>query len=76
MLLSYAKATGKYQPELTYGVYQICSEIDTSHKDETTGVVVPDYPEVHSAYMTLKSLVKSYYNAEIVPVLFEYEFLK
>ena len=75
-LLSYAKATDKYDPALTYGVYQIFAEIDTFHEDETTGAKVPDYPEVHSAYATLKSLVKAYYNAEIVPVLFDYEFLK
>ena len=31
--------------------------------------------EVYSALQTLKTLVKEYYNKEIVPALFEYEFL-
>ncbi len=32
--------------------------------------------EVHTALQALKTLVKDYYNSEIVPTLFEYEFLK
>ena len=74
-LLEAAKRTGEYDPSLTYGVYQIFAEIDTSYKDEN-GETVWNNIEVHSALQTLKSLVKDYYNTEIVPTLFEYEFLK
>lgn len=61
---------------MTYGVYQIAVEIDTSYKDETTGNTVYNNVELHTALVGLKNLVKDYYNQEIVPILFEYEFLK
>lgn len=75
VLLEAAKGTSEYNPALTYGVYQIRVEIDTSYKDED-GKTVWNNVEVHSAYQTLKSLVRDYYNGEIVPTLFNYEFLK
>lgn len=56
-------------------VYQIFAEIDTSYKDDDNNTVWNNI-EVHSALQTLKSLVKDYYNTQIVPTLFEYEFLK
>lgn len=75
-VLHYAKETENYNPALTYGVYQIFAEMDTSHTDETTGDTVWDNVELHTALRGLRELVKAYYNSEIVPVLFEYEFLK
>lgn len=75
-LLKCAKATTEYNPGLTYGVYQIYAEIDTSYKDATTGETIYNNVEVHTALQALKTLVKDYYNSEIVPTLFEYEFLK
>lgn len=74
-LIAEAKKTAEYDPSLTYGVYQIFSEIDTSYKDDN-GKTVWLNLEVHSALQTLKTIVKEYYNTEIVPTLFEYEFLK
>ncbi|EJU3354571.1 hypothetical protein N4188_005051 [Salmonella enterica] len=65
-----------YNPALTYGIYQIFTELDTSYRDETTGRTVYDNVELHSALTLLKTLIKTYYNAEIVPVLSEYEFIK
>ncbi len=75
-VLGWAKETENYNPDLTYGVYQIFAELDTSHVDETTGDTVWDNVELHTSLAGLKTLVKDYYNSEIVPVLFEYEFLK
>lgn len=82
-VLEYAKQAtanehnnGGYNPAVTYGVYQIFAELDTSYKDKATNKTVYDSVELHTALNGLKSLVKAYYNAEIVPVLFEYEFLK
>ena len=60
---------------LTYGVYQIFAEIDTSYKDEDDNTVWNNVA-VHAALSTLKTLIKEYYNKEIVPTLFKYEFLK
>lgn len=75
-VLKHAKACSDYNTALTYGVYQIFAELDTSHKDEVTGATIWDNLELHSALQSLKPLVKDYYNTEIVPTLFEYEFLK
>ena len=75
-VLQYAKKANNYDPTMTYGVYQIFAELDTSHKDETTGATIWDNVELHTALEGLKTLVKEYYNSEIVPVLFKYEFLK
>ena len=75
-VLQWAKKAENYNPALTYGVYQIFAELDTSHIDEITGDTVWDNIELHSALAGLKTLVKEYYNTEIVPTLFEYEFLK
>lgn len=76
-VLQYAKQTkpnvrnhGGYNPALTYGVYQIYSELDTSYKDETTDTTIWDNVELHSALTALKGLIGAYYNAEIVPTLF------
>lgn len=74
-LMDAVRQTDEYDPALTYGVYQIFAEIDTSYKDDE-GNTVWNNVEVHSALQTLKTLVKEYYNTEIVPTLFEYEFLK
>ena len=74
-LIAEAKKTEEYDPSLTYGVFQIFSEIDTSHKDDEGNTVWHNL-EVHSALQTLKTLVKEYYNTAIVPILFQYEFLK
>lgn len=75
-VLQWAKRAENYNPALTYGVYQIFAELDTSHTDKTTGDTIWDNIELHSALAGLKTLVKDYYNSEIVPTLFKYEFLK
>ncbi len=67
---------GGYNSALTYGVYQIFAELDTSYRDEATDRTVYDNLELHTALNGLKDLVEVYYNAEIVPILFEYEFVK
>ncbi|MGN1040008.1 MAG: hypothetical protein ACI4QL_01105, partial [Candidatus Fimimonas sp.] len=72
----WAKKTKNYDPSLTYGVYQIFTELNTFTLDDKTGENKPDYPELNGALKSLKQKVKEYYNSEIVPILFEYEFLK
>ncbi|MCR5259416.1 MAG: hypothetical protein K6E40_14820 [Desulfovibrio sp.] len=75
VLLAAAKKTSQFRPELTYTVYQIFAEIDLKRKD-SEGRTVYENPEVHAALQTLKELLKGYYLGQIVPKLFEYEFLK
>lgn len=74
-ILLQAKETKKYNPEFTYGLYQIDDELNTTHKDDK-GKNIPDYPELNGNIKTLKTLLKDYYLKEIAPVLFEYEMLK
>lgn len=75
-VFKWAQKTDNYNEKLTYGVYQIFAELNTFSQDEETGENKPDYPELNGALKTLKQKVKEYYNSEIVPVLFEYQFLK
>lgn len=75
-LLQHVKDTKEYDSGCTYGVYQIFIDIDTFYRDSVTNEKVWNNPAVHGDLRTLKEFVKSYYNSEIVPTLFEYEFLK
>ncbi|MEG1926390.1 MAG: hypothetical protein RR415_11670 [Ruthenibacterium sp.] len=81
-ILNYAKQVrpnergNGYNSVFTYGVYQVYAELDTAYKDDVTGKTVYDNIELHTALNGLKELVKAYYTTEIVPVLFQYEFLK
>lgn len=75
-ILSQAKKTSNYNPKYNYGLYQIKVELNTIHVDAETGDTIPDYPELNGNIDTLANLVKEYYIKEIVPTLFEYEFLK
>lgn len=75
-ILSQAKETANYNPAYNYGLYQIKAELNTVHIDPDTGAKVPDYPELNGNIETLATCLKDYYLKEIVPTLFEYEFLK
>lgn len=74
-ILLQSKETKNYNPEFTYGLYQIDDELNTSHKDDK-GKNIADYPELNGNIKALKALLKDYYLKEIAPVLFEYEMLK
>lgn len=75
-IIEEAKQTSNYQPQYNYGLYQIKTELNTDHIDPDTGESVPDYPKLNGNIEALAEHVKDYYNKEIVPILFEYEFLK
>ncbi len=75
-IIEEAKQTANYNPQYNYGLYQIKDELNTAHLDTDTGDTAPDYPKLNGNIETLAELVKDYYNKEIVPTLFEYEFLK
>jgi len=74
-ILSSAKKTKNYNPELTYGVFQIFAELNTWQKNEFDKRVY-DYPELNGHLNTMKTLIKDYYNTELIETLFKYEFLK
>lgn len=75
LVLEAAKQTNNYDSNCTYGVYQIFDELNTYEKNEFDKRVY-DYPKLNGHLNSLKTLVKLYYNEEIVPTLFKYEFLK
>ncbi|MFV8261494.1 hypothetical protein ACNNMU_08805 [Aerococcus viridans] len=68
LILSYAKKTNNYNPEFTYGLYQIDSELNTSYKDSFDNTVF-DYPELNGEIKSLKANIKKYYLIEIVPTV-------
>lgn len=74
-LLDDVKKTDEYDEKSTYGIYQIFDEIDLSFKDDKDNTIYKNV-EVHTDLQAMKTLCKEYYNNEIVPTLFEYEFLK
>lgn len=77
-ILSEAKNTQKYNWRLTYGVYQITKELNTSHEVGTgkSKEIAYDYPILNGYLTTLRESLSSYYNSHIVKKLFEYELLK
>ena len=75
-ILHDAKQTEEYDSSKNYGLYQIRFELNIELKDDETGEKIIKYPSLNGNIKTLSSMVKDYYNQEIVPTLFQYEFLK
>lgn len=71
-----AKQTKEYNDSINYGIYQIRFELNTKSFDAETGKEVFNYPSLNGNIKTLASMVKDYYNQEIVHTLFAYSFLK
>jgi hypothetical protein len=79
IILEEAKKSDKYDSSLTYGIYQITQELNTFTETVlANGKTQKEYdnPTLNGALKSMRTLVKDYYNMEIVPTLFEYEFLK
>lgn len=77
-IINEAKKTANYNPNLTYGVYQITKELNTSH-EEVTGTskkTVYDYPNLNSYLVSLRDNLKAYYKSHITDKMFKYELLK
>lgn len=77
-ILSEAKKTANYDGRLTYGVYQITKELNTSHKIGTgkSQQTVYDYPTLNGYLETLRTNLKTYYKSHITDKMFKYELLK
>ena len=77
-ILSEAKKTAKYDASLTYGVYQIWKDLNTTHEEGsgTMKKTVYDYPILNGYLVTLRDELKKYYKSHITEKLFEYELLK
>lgn len=77
-ILAEAKRTANYDSRLTYGVYQITKELNTSHKIGTgrSKRTVYDYPTLNGYLQTLRTNLKAYYKSHITDKMFQYELLK
>lgn len=77
-ILVEAKRTANYDSRLTYGVYQITKELNTSHKVGTgrSQQTVYDYPTLNGYLETLRTNLKAYYKSHITDKMFQYELLK
>lgn len=77
-ILAEAKKTANYNPDLTYGIYQITKELNTSHTEGTgkSKKTVYDYPNLNSYLVSLRDNLKAYYKSHITDKMFKYELLK
>lgn len=77
-ILAEANRTANYDGRLTYGVYQITKELNTSHKIGTgrSKRTVYDYPTLNGYLQTLRTNLKAYYKSHITDKMFQYELLK
>lgn len=77
-ILDEAKKTENYDSRLTYGIYQITKELNTS-KTIGTGKskkTVYDYPVLNGYLDTLRTMLKAYCKSHITEKMFKYELLK
>ncbi len=76
----YAKQTEEYNPQFTYGLFQIDEEINIKiqqgFKADGSPKMVTKYGNLNNSIKDLIKLLKEYYIKHLVPTLFEYEFLK
>lgn len=77
-ILEEAKTTANYNPNLTYGVYQITKELNTFKEvgSGRTKTKVYDYPNLNGNLNSLRIKLKEYYKSHITDKMFEYELLK
>lgn len=77
-ILAEAKKTANYDSRLTYGVYQITKELNTSRKigSGKSKKTVYDYPILNGYLEALRINLKKYYKSHITEKMFEYELLK
>jgi len=73
-----AKKTAGYDSSLTYGVYQITKELNTSYKEGSgrNKRTVYDYPVLNGYLVALRDKLKAYYKSHITDLMFKYELLK
>ena len=77
-ILYEAKKTKNYNPQFTYGVYQITKELNTMHKEGVgkNKKTIPDYVELNGYLDVLRKKIKLYYKSHISKMMFKYELLK
>ena len=70
----------EYNPDYTYGLYQIDEEINIKikigTKSDGTDKIDYKYGDLNNMIKEMKNLVKQYYLNNLVDTMFEYQFLK
>lgn len=77
-VLTIAKNTKNYDPELAYGTYQIAQELNTSKRVKVGRDMktVYDYPVLNGELNTLKKMTMQYHAEAVTPKLWEYGLVK
>ncbi len=80
-ILTLVKTTSEYNEEFTYGLHQICKEInikvetgDYNKKNEP--IMAHKYSDLNDEIKELKELLNKFYDTHITSKLFKYELLK
>ena len=80
-ILTLVKTTSEYNEEFTYGLHQICKEInikvetgDYNKKNEP--IMAHKYGDLNDEIKELKELLNKFYDTHITSKLFKYELLK
>lgn len=74
-LMRMVKNVEEYNPDFTYGIYQIEQEIDTTYKNKS-GKVIHNHGDICNLIKKIKEKAKIYYINELTPTLMKYEFIK
>ncbi|MCV7492332.1 hypothetical protein M3D60_009945 [Micrococcus luteus] len=77
-VLTIAKNTKNYDPELAYGTYQIAQELNTSKRVKVGRDMktVYDYPVLNGELNTLKKMTMQYHAEAVAPKLWGYGLVK
>lgn len=74
-LLSEAKKVPEYNPNYTYGLYQISDDLNTFYKDDNDNKVF-NHPELNSYLEALRKKTDAYFEKYLRDKLFDYELIK
>ena len=79
-ILQELESTAEYDPDYTYGLYQIDEEVNIKiqqgFKKNGDPNMVTKYGDLNNLIKEMKAMLKTYYMNNLVETLFEYEFLK
>ncbi len=75
------KVTKEYNPKFTYGLYQICRDINIKvetgdYNKRNEPIMEYKYSDLNDVIKELKEQLKEFYDKHITPKLFKYELLK
>lgn len=75
-ILKEAKKCVNYNSDLTYGVYQISNELNTSHKEGNMKKKIYDYPTLNGYLVSMRGKLKDYYRNYIFDKMLQYKLLR